>query len=148
MPKSSGGEYLNKGTEIWVGDLTSKNPVTRRAALYALGEIGPPARSAASKVRRLLRDEESFVRLWAASALAKIEPEKKRNSIGPLRRGLKDQAAFVRSLAASFLGLLGSECAGIRGVLPALEDCLTDADPSVREEAALAIKRIRHRQRG
>ena len=145
MQKSSVGTYLNKGTAVWVKDLTNEDPVARRAALYALGEIGPQARSSAPKVRQLLKDKESFVRLWAANALAKIEPKKKRDAIATLESGLKDQAGFVRSLAATFLGALGSDCSGIKAVLPALESCLTDSDQSVRGEAALAIKRIKGR---
>jgi HEAT repeat protein len=145
MQKSKDGTYLDKGTEVWVKDLTSGDPVTRRAAVYALGEIGPQAQSAASEVRRLLQDQEAFVRVWAANALAKIEPEKKQDAIAALKNGLKDDAGFVRSLAASFLGALGSDCAGIEAVLPGLEGCLEDRDPSVRSEAALAIKRIQGR---
>jgi HEAT repeat protein len=145
MQKSSEGKYLNKGTEAWVKDLTNKDPVARRAAVYALGEIGPKARSAAPQVRRLLEDKEAFVRLWAANAVAKIEPKKKQDAITTLKRGLKDQAGFVRSLSATFLGALGSDCSGIKAVLPALEGCLTDSDQSVRGEAALAIKRINGR---
>lgn len=142
MQKSSDGKYLNRGTEVWVKGLTDKDPVARRAAVYALGEIGPAARKVAPQIRRLLKDKESFVRLWAANAMAKIQPAKKRDAIATLKRGLTDQAGFVRSLAASFLGALGSECTGIKAVLPALERCLTDADESVRGEAARAIKRI------
>lgn len=142
MQKSSDDTYLNKGAEAWVRDLTSKDPLARRAAVYALGEIGPAARSAAPTVRRLLRDKEPFVRLWAANALAKVEPRKRQETIATLTRGLKDEAGFVRSLSASFLGALGPSCPGIKAVLPALEHCLTDADESVRGEAALAIKRI------
>jgi HEAT repeat protein len=134
--------YLDKETEAWTGGLASDDPLTRRAAVYALGEIGPDAKHAAPRVRRLLRDKESFVRLWAANALAKIEPDKRHDAIATLKKGLNDEAGFVRSLAASFLGALGTDCAGIKAVLPALEGCLTDADRSVRDEAALAIKRI------
>ncbi len=82
------------------------------------------------------------MRVWAASAVAKIEPEKKQDAIVTLKSGLQDQAGFVRSLSVSFLGALGSDCAGIDAVLPALGSCLTDSDESVRCEAALAVKRI------
>jgi len=139
------GKYLNKETEVWVKDLTNKDPIARRAAVYALGEIGPQARSAAPKLRRLLKDKESFVRVWAANAVAKVEPGKKHEVITVLQKGLKDPAGFVRSLAASFLGTLGHNCTGIKTVLPMLESLLTDSDQSVRAEAALAIKRIQGR---
>jgi HEAT repeat protein len=142
MQTSTDGTYLNKRTEIWIKDLTDKNPIVRRAALYALGEIGPTARSAAPQVRRLLKDKEPFVRLWAANAMAKIELKKKRDVIATLKSGLNDRAGFVRSLSASFLGALGSDYIGVKAVIRALERCLTDSDESVRVEAALALKRI------
>jgi HEAT repeat protein len=142
MQQSSDDTYLNKGTEVWVKDLTDKDPVARRLAVYALGEIGPTARSAAPQVRRLLEDKESFVRVWAANAVAKIEPEKKQDAIATLESGLKDEAGFVRSLSVSFLGTLGSDCIGIESVLLALRGSLTDSDESVRSEATLAIKKI------
>jgi HEAT repeat protein len=145
IPASSEAKYLNKGPEVWVENLGSEDPLVRRAAVYALGEIGPQAGSAASQVRRLLKDKESFIRVWAANAVAKIEPKKKQDAIATLEKGLEDPAGFVRSLSASFLGALGSDCDGIQAVLPALERCLKDPDQSVRGEAALAIKRIRGR---
>jgi HEAT repeat protein len=142
MQNASDGTYLSKGTDVWVKGLTDKNPVARRLAVYALGEIGPPALSAAPQVRRLLEDDEAFVRVWAANAVAKIEPEKRQDAIATLESGLKDEAGFVRSLSASFLGALGSDLAGVDGVLLALRSCLTDADESVRSEAALAIRKV------
>jgi HEAT repeat protein len=144
-PLQSDGTYLDRRAESWMQDLKDADPIVRRAAAYALGEIGPPARCAVRDLRRLLKDEAPFVRMWAASALAKIDPEQNRSAIAALRRGLKDDAAFVRSLAASFLGALGTNCPGIEAARPDLEACLRDDDQNVRSEAALAIRRIEGR---
>jgi HEAT repeat protein len=44
-------------------------------AAHALAEIGRAAREAVQALTEALRDSESFVRVWVAAALARVEPE-------------------------------------------------------------------------
>jgi HEAT repeat protein len=57
------------------------------------------AREAVPPLTEALRDSESFVRVWAAAALARVEPEHP-DVIPALVAGTRDGISFVRSLAA------------------------------------------------
>ncbi len=85
-----------------------------------------------------MRDSESFVRVWAAAALARVEPENP-NAIPALVAGTRDEIYFVRSLAAWHLGRLGPRHPGIEAAVPELRELLNDNDPSVRAEALEAL---------
>src|SRR6516225_926875 len=91
--------YLGVATAGWVAALKSSNSLERRLAAHALAEA--------------LRDPESFVRVWAAAALARVEPEHP-DVIPGLVAGTRDGISFVRSLAAWHLGRLGPRHPGIR----------------------------------
>src|SRR6516165_3807259 len=67
--------YLGVATADWVAALKSSDPLERRLAAHALGEIGRTAREAVPALTEALRDPVSFVRVWAAAALARVEPE-------------------------------------------------------------------------
>ena len=67
--------YLGVATADWVAALKSSDPLERRLAAHALGEIGRTAREAIPALTEALRDPVSFVRMWAAAALARVEPE-------------------------------------------------------------------------
>ena len=64
--------YLGVATGDWVAALKSSVPLERRLAAHALAEIGPAAREAVPALTKALRDPESFVRMWAAAALARV----------------------------------------------------------------------------
>jgi len=63
--------YLGVGTADWVRALKSSDPLERRLAAHALAEIGGTAREAVPALTEALRDSASFVRVWAAAALAR-----------------------------------------------------------------------------
>jgi HEAT repeat protein len=134
--------YLDRPPAHWVRLTESKNPLDRRLGVYALGELGSSTTDAADPLAAALADPVSFVRVWAAASLARVAPVR-REALDVLVNATEDQASFVRSLAAWHLGRLGSACPGIGAALPMLERLLSDEDPSVRHEAALALERLR-----
>jgi HEAT repeat protein len=88
-----------------------------------------------------LRDSESFVRVWAAAALARVDPENL-NAVPALVAGTRDESYFVRSLSAWHLGRLGPQHPGIQAALPELRELLNDNDPSARAEAVAALENL------
>jgi HEAT repeat protein len=86
-----------------------------------------------------LEDAESFVRIWAAAGLMRVDPSNER-ALEVLIGGLRDQRSFVRSLAAWHLGRHALGVPGATAALPVLQELLADEDPSVRAEAELALK--------
>ncbi len=48
--------YLGKGETEWAQTLEHSDPVLRRLAVYALGEIGPQAQAAGPALRVVLQD--------------------------------------------------------------------------------------------
>jgi HEAT repeat protein len=131
--------YLGVATADWVAALKSSDSLERRLAAHALAEIGQTARvAAAPALTEALRDSVSFVRVWAAAALARVEPENP-DAIPALVAGVRDGIYFVRSLAAWHLGRLGPRHPGIEAAVPELRGLLNDDDPSVRAEALVAL---------
>src|ERR1700741_2536070 len=131
--------YLGVATADWVAALKSSDSLERRLAAHALAEIGRTAREAAvPALTEALRDSESFVRVWAAAALARVEPENP-DAIPALIAGTRDGIYFVRSLAAWHLGRLGPRHPGIEAAVPELRELLNDNDPSTRAEALVAL---------
>jgi HEAT repeats/PBS lyase HEAT-like repeat len=128
--------YLGVGTADWVAALKSSDPLERRLAAHALAEIGATAREAVPALTEALRDSVSFVRVWAAAALARVETGKRlRHS----RSARGDARWDVRSLAAWHLGRLGPRHPGIEAAVPELRELLNDNDPSARAEALAAL---------
>jgi HEAT repeat protein len=131
--------YLGVATADWVAALKSSDSLERRLAAHALAEIGRAAQEAAvPALTEALRDQVSFVRVWAAAALARVEPENP-DVIPALVAGTRDGIYFVRSLAAWHLGRLGPRHPGIEAAVPELHELLNDDDPSVRAEALVAL---------
>jgi hypothetical protein len=131
--------YLGVATADWVAALKSSDSLERRLAAHALAEIGRAAREAAvPALTEALRDSVSFVRVWAAAALARVEPEN-HDAVPALVAGTRDGIYFVRSLAAWHLGRLGPRHPGIEAAVPELRELLNDDDPSVRAEALVAL---------
>lgn len=136
--------YLGRDAGDWITDLGSRDPLRRRLAAYALGEDGDEAARAA--LRGALDDEQAFVRVWAAAALARVAPGDP--AVLPvLAAGLADPQAFVRSLSAWHLGRLGAAYPEVASVRPALEVATGDDDANVRVEAALALRRCTTKRR-
>ena len=79
--------------------------------------------------------------MWAAAALARVEPEHP-DVIPALVAGTRDGISFVRSLAVWHLGRLGPRHPGIEVTVPDLRELLNDNDPSVRAEALVALENL------
>ena len=135
--------YLGKDAAAWAQVLTHRDPVLRRLAVYALGEIGAQLPAAAAALGAGLQDKVDWVRVWAAAALAKAAGDDR--AVELLIAEIHAPEAFVRSLAAWHLGRLGPEFPGIAAGLDALEQLRDDADPSVRAEATLALQTLRRK---
>jgi hypothetical protein len=103
----------------------------RRAAAWALGELGDPR--AVEHLISGLRDEASAVREAVVWALVKIGPP----AVEPLISALRDEDSDVRKAAAEALGKLGDP----RGVEP-LISALKDKDSGVRWAAAIALYKL------
>ena len=132
--------YLGKGGTEWAQTLEHSDPVLRRLAVYALGEIGPPARAVVPALRVVLQDPFNWVRVWAASAFARVTED--RSAVALLVAEMRAPEAFVRSLVAWHLGRLGADFPGIEAGLEALQQLLEDNDPSVQAEAGIALQTL------
>ena len=96
--------YLGKGITEWVHTLEHSDPLRRRLAVYALGEIGPQAQTAVPALRGALQDPVNWVRVWAASAVAKVTAD--RSAVAVLVGEMRAPQAFVRSLVERFVSPL------------------------------------------
>jgi HEAT repeat protein len=132
--------YLGKGITEWAHTLEHSDPILRRLAVYALGEISPPAQAAVSALRVALQDPVNWVRVWAAAAFAKVTED--RSAVALLVAEMRAPEAFVRSLVAWHLGRLGADFPGIEAGIEALQQLLEDDDPSVQEEAGIALQTL------
>jgi HEAT repeat protein len=132
--------YLGKGITEWAHILEHSDPVLRRLAVYALGEIGPPARVVVPALRVVLQDPCNWVRVWAASAFARVTAD--RSAVALLVAEMRAPEAFVRSLVAWHLGRLGVAFPGIEAGIEALQQLLEDDNPSVRAEAGVALQTL------
>jgi len=132
--------YLGQGITEWAHTLAHRDPVLRRLAAYALGEIGPPARATLPALRVVLQDADNWVRVWAAAAFAKVSGEQ--SAVALLVAERRAPQAFVRSLVAWHLGRLGADFPGIEAGIAALQQLLADDDPSVQAEAGVALQAL------
>ena len=132
--------YLGKGATEWAQILEHSDPILRRLAVYALGEISPPAQAAVSALRVALQDPVNWVRVWAAAAFAKVTED--RSAVALLVTEMRAPEAFVRSLVAWHLGRLGVDFPGIEVGIEALQQLLEDGNPSVRAEAGVALQTL------
>jgi len=132
--------YLGKDGTDWAQILEHSDPILRRLAVYALGEIGPPAQAAVSALRVALQDPVNWVRVWAAAAFAKVTED--RSAVALLVAEMRAPEAFVRSLVAWHLGRLGADFPGIEVGIEALQQLLEDDNPSVQEEAGIALQTL------
>jgi HEAT repeat protein len=104
VPLASGGPVLSAAEENKVGEyaelLKNKNPLVRKQAAIALGEMGPAAKAAVPALRDALLDKDEGVQAAAAAALEKID----RGGLLPtafvkeLHR-LRQQAGAARAIA-------------------------------------------------
>jgi HEAT repeat protein len=131
--------------EVWPGAipglinlLKAPDVDCRKRALFALGQIGPAARSAIKPLIAALSDRDSDVRAGAAHVLEQIGPDAA-EAVPALIANLQASDAAVRSSAAVALGTIGPAAEEARR--PLLE-CLLDPEERVRYAAALSLGRI------
>jgi hypothetical protein len=86
--------------------LASPSVDTRRAAGWALSQIGPSGATAAPVLARTLFDSDPQVRLLAAIALKEMGPNAA-PALPDLVRALNDPSEFVRTRSADALGAMG-----------------------------------------
>lgn len=144
MSEKASPRYLGTTLKQWQKRLRSRDPIDRRLAAYALGQLGSEAKEATDDLVKALEDKASYVRVWAGASLALIDPGNDQ-AINTLIDGMKAEESFVRSLSAWHLSRLHCDEADIHRAVPELEKLLEDKDPSVKVEAELAWKRIHSR---
>lgn len=137
----SGG--LDKTFEVEAQQLLAMDdPTLQRAAIFALGKIGPTAKAAIPRLRELLSSTDPRARLISLWALLQITPDDAeiiQAAVPALTEALTDSREVVRREAAAALGRIGPKAAAS---LPALEQLLRDRDSAVRQAAEQAIAAI------
>ncbi|MEZ6055426.1 MAG: HEAT repeat domain-containing protein [Planctomycetaceae bacterium] len=108
-------------------------------AAYALGSIGPHARSATPQLRIARERYSGITRLHIAEALTRIDAFDE-GSVDILIDSLHDRERQHRWLAAIALGQVSTRHA--TRVVPALTSALRDTDAQVRSAAALSVGRF------
>lgn len=124
--------------EVLEQGLTSKSTHVVQFAAYTLGNLGEFARPTVPALTMLLSDDESYVRLHAAEALARVgDSAQATGAMDTLLLLLKDSDAAVRMLAATALG--ETKLAETELAIAALTAALDDEDANVRSAAALSL---------
>ena len=117
-----------------------KNPNAERSprfyAVRALGEIGEPAKDAVPAVIEALKDEESWVRLWAAVTLYRIDKSNLNMALSVLMKALRDNDRYIRNRAGNALWEIG------KPAVPAVIEALRSANSEVRSHAAKALEHM------
>jgi HEAT repeat protein len=125
---------MNTSIESLIADLSGPDRLVRSEAIYSLKEIGIPARSAVSALKRLMNDvSEPFLQIVAAGAIGAIARDDP-DAVPVLVAALNDPIGFHRATACELLG----ERRHKSGVLCTMK-VLNDEDFSVRFAAAEAI---------
>jgi HEAT repeat protein len=114
--------------------LTDRDARLRRTAAFALGQIGPKAKSATADLSTALGDSEPGVRALAAKALGRIGTAAQ-GALPKLEAALKDKEVDVRVSAALALWQAGGRTDG----MPVLRTALADTRAHVREQACAAL---------
>jgi HEAT repeat protein len=146
-------------------ETTSRDYSTRYDALSDLGRIGSRAKSAVTAITHALKDEEPVLRVIAASALKKIDPQTKgalpvlaavlrvkddtarcfaagafaqfgEEAVQPILEVLADLDPYGQSWAVGSLAIIG------KPALPRLIKALEDKNPLIRSNSAAAIARM------
>jgi HEAT repeat protein len=143
-------EVLGKDKAEWIKILKSDpKPELRRAAVIALGIIGPTQKDVLPELSKALtEDKDEFVRLQVVAILGtavrtgerkKDQPEV-RDVLATLVDVLKDdKSAAVRAQTASLIGKLGEHA---KPAIGNLESALKDESAGVRAAAANALGQI------
>jgi len=119
--------------------LKKNSPAGRRVIVVLLSRFGSPA--VPSLVRTLQKDENPFVRVAAARALAEIHPVAS-SVVFVLINSLKDPDDNVRPAAVNALGQLGADAKAAIGPLIAVSH--RDAEVLTRQRSLQALESIGH----
>lgn len=132
--------YQGNPLADWLKALTGNDPVVRRDAARALGQLGADSPDAVPALVKALGDPDDEVRRLAVASLGEIRPDAKL-VIEPLAGALKDRIASVRQQAAVVLGEYGPAA---KSALPALVARVRNPGEGggVRQQASRAIGRI------
>ncbi|XWK86878.1 MAG: HEAT repeat domain-containing protein [Phormidium sp.] len=115
--------------------LQDKDEQIRGGAAFALGAIGPEAKTAIWQLIIMLKDEDEQVRLDAAVALRRIGSP----AVSALVEVLKDENVLVRRGATFALAGISAEA---QQTIPILIEMLSDNDQQVRLNASIALRGI------
>jgi hypothetical protein len=107
-----------------------------------LGNMGPKAKSAAPAMSKLLKHEDSYMRVRAAWVLWRVDS--RQEGMPVLLEAMKDKkvSPTTRALAADALGWFGPKA---KSTVPALTEVLKDDDPKcamLRVNAAWALWKV------
>ena len=144
-PGAPAQSFLGRGAEDWARDLKDKKPAVRRGAAFALGKLGGGTAATADRLVELLeKDADAVVREAAAFALGEVGPTGSARAVPALRKVLvsRKEEPAVRRSAAFALGCYGGQA---DSALPELLSALGDGEPMVRQNAAWALGRLKHK---
>jgi HEAT repeat protein len=125
--------------EALLQKLKDPDPFVRVEAVQSLGEI--QIEQSLESLCGCLKDENLYVRAYAAEAVGKIGRVDISLAILCLLTGLDDSSPYVRAMLVSALGELQDERAVV-----SLRKYLSDEDKSVRDMAAWALENIEKAQ--
>ncbi len=113
--------------------LEEKNPLIVYQALYALGEIGPPAKATAAAIEKIMdrQAESPRVRLEACRALATVTGDSAK-AAPLLKLALENMQAELRGLGLDVIARMGPTG---RGLAPQVLPLLDDGEPVIRQLA-------------
>lgn len=134
------GKIGKKAVEPLIEALKSKNPVVRRGAIVALGEIKDPM--AAEPLVEALKDEDQIVRSGAPWVLSLI---KDKRAVEPLIAALRDQDRTVRRNAEIALTIIEPDWVrgeAARRQIPEFVSALKLSDSFARWKAADVLIKI------
>ena len=130
-----------KTASEWITLLRTAKPADqRRAAVIALGILGPKQLDVVPSLAQAVGDPDELVRITAIQTLGGMDQDA-RGAVDVLAKAaVSDQAIAVRDAACKALGKLGTvgQAAG-----PSLLKALTDADPRTRAAAAVALADVK-----
>ena len=112
------------------------------AAAWFLGELGPDARPAVPALTKVMRNDQSWLRVLAARALWRIEgkPDELVSALTEAVRPVKGSSDIEQTLATMTLAEMGPPA---KAAVPQLEEARVYGGRVLRREAVLALRRIR-----
>ena len=128
-----------RGLPVFIRFVSDSEPIVCNAAIEAIAELGPGARSTERALDEALQHQSSETRAIAAGALGAIGAHSA-TTVSALRLCLRDPAASVREWSARSLGTMG---ASARAAIPDIEGMLGDPDQRTRQAARTALEALR-----